>query len=74
MARRHAITGRGAGGADDFLYWPDGKIKARLGKWNLELTAFFGNPAVTLLGRLDFSASFKSIEFDERGQRFTITP
>jgi hypothetical protein len=66
------VTGRGADGAADFLFWPHGKIKARFNEWNLELTAFFGNPAITLLGRSDFFAVFKEIMFDESGRQFSI--
>jgi len=68
------VTGRGAGGANDFLFWPGGMIKARLGRWDVELTPWFGSPAVTLLGRSDFFATFKSITFDEPGRCFTIQP
>jgi Aspartyl protease len=66
------VSGRGAAGADDFLFWPGGVIKARLSRWNLELTAFFGNPAIPLLGRADFFVLFRRIVFDEQTKTFTI--
>ena len=66
------VSGRGAGGAGDFLFWPDGVIKARLSRWNLELSAFFGSPAIPLLGRADFFALFRCITFDEQSKTFTI--
>jgi hypothetical protein len=42
--------GQGAGGTTTYYFWPHGKIHARVGKWQMDLAAWFSATKVPLLG------------------------